>query len=150
MRRGIHYDIGTCTRGQAAASSRESFDPAVVRRAMAVIRQELHCTAVRISGQDLGRLAIAAEFALEQGLNAFLARAADAIREHFRGRLTYASGTWENVDWRPSSRTPTRTDPGRLIRGSRGSRKLPSMHCRGFTNNRHTRIQSFARGMIQK
>ncbi|MBO9610806.1 MAG: hypothetical protein J7639_32950 [Paenibacillaceae bacterium] len=34
-------------------------------------------------------------------LNAFLTRAADAIREHFRGRLTYASGTWENVDWRP-------------------------------------------------
>src|SRR5258708_1753382 len=32
-------------------------------------------------------------------LNSFLAKAAVMVREHFHGQLTYASGSWENVDW---------------------------------------------------
>jgi hypothetical protein len=31
-------------------------------------------------------------------LNSFLAKAAVVVREHFHGQLTYASGSWENVD----------------------------------------------------
>ncbi|MBO7742648.1 hypothetical protein I8J29_00475 [Paenibacillus sp. MWE-103] len=184
-RKGINYDVGTHTRGQAS-SSREAFEPDVVRREMEIIRRDLHCTAVRISGQDLERLTAAARFALEQGLevwfspafvdadeartlayfeacadaaerlrqqypsvvfvagceltifmkglvagetafdrmgtfmspwklllntarkgsfhkrlNAFLAEAAAVVRRHFRGPVTYASGTWEQVDWAP-------------------------------------------------
>ncbi|SER81881.1 hypothetical protein [Streptomyces qinglanensis] len=34
-------------------------------------------------------------------LNAFLARAAAAVRTHFGGRVSYASGAWEPVDWTP-------------------------------------------------
>ncbi|MEV3921958.1 hypothetical protein [Actinomadura coerulea] len=34
-------------------------------------------------------------------LNAFLARAATTARAHFGGRITYASGPWEPVDWDP-------------------------------------------------
>ena len=34
-------------------------------------------------------------------LNDYLARAIDVARGSFRGRLTYASGMWEQIDWRP-------------------------------------------------
>ncbi|WP_106401024.1 hypothetical protein [Actinocorallia populi] len=38
---------------------------------------------------------------VRERLNAFLARAAETVRAHFGGRITYASGPWESVDWRP-------------------------------------------------
>lgn len=182
-RKGINYDIGTFTRGKES-SSRDIFDPAVVQREMEVIKNDLNCTAVRISGQDIARLTIAAECALKHGLevwfspalidaneqetlayfiecaeaaeklrlksshvifvagceltffmkglvdgdtsfdrittfmkplrllkstivrgsfhkrlNAFLLKATTAVRAHFHGQLTYASGSWETVDW---------------------------------------------------
>ncbi|CAL9327307.1 hypothetical protein [Streptomyces sp. SudanB182_2057] len=34
-------------------------------------------------------------------LNTFLAQAATTVRAHFGGRITYASGPWEPVDWGP-------------------------------------------------
>jgi hypothetical protein len=34
-------------------------------------------------------------------LNAFLAEAATTVRDHFSGKVTYASGPWEPVDWAP-------------------------------------------------
>ncbi|SEM63492.1 hypothetical protein [Streptacidiphilus jiangxiensis] len=34
-------------------------------------------------------------------LNAFLAEAATTVRAHFGGKITYASGPWEPVDWHP-------------------------------------------------
>ncbi|GAA2251689.1 hypothetical protein GCM10010430_38530 [Kitasatospora cystarginea] len=34
-------------------------------------------------------------------LNAFLAESAAAVRPHFGGRLSYASGPWEKIDWTP-------------------------------------------------
>ncbi|TBL75692.1 abortive infection protein [Paenibacillus thalictri] len=184
-RRGINYDVGTFTRGRAS-SSRDHFDPDIVRREMEIIKRDLHCNAVRISGEPLPRLVAAAEYALAQGLevwfspakidaneqetldyfaecakaaeslrkqsdhlvfvtgceltffmkglvdgatsfdriatfmkpwkllkstivrgsfqkrlNRFLSKAAAVVREHFHGSVTYASGTWENVDWTP-------------------------------------------------
>jgi hypothetical protein len=36
---------------------------------------------------------------LVQRFNAFLGRAVAAVRNHFLGPVTYASGTWETVDW---------------------------------------------------
>jgi hypothetical protein len=182
-RKGINYDVGTFTRGKES-SSRDIFEPAIVQREMEIIKNDLHCNAIRISGQDVDRLRIASEYALQQGLevwfspafidaneqetliyfaecakvaeklrmqstrvifvagceltffmkglvdgdtafdrihtmmkpwrllkstirkgsfhkrlNAFLSKAANVVREHFHGQLTYASGTWENVDW---------------------------------------------------
>lgn len=181
--KGINYDVGTFTRGKEV-SSREIFDLAVVEREMEIIKNELHCTSIRISGQDINRLTAAAEYALKQGLevwlspafvdadenetldyfsqcaksaeslrtryhnivlvvgceltffmkglvlgntafdrintfmkpwkllqstilkgsfnkrlNTFLSRAVSVMREHFHGKLTYASGPWESVDW---------------------------------------------------
>ena len=168
----------------AAQLARQVFDPAVVRREMAVIADDLHCDVVRISGRDGERLSTAARLAADAGLevwfapfpvdlppgqlmpfltdsaqraeairesgaevvfiagceisafcggflpgdtykdrlqamatadlefwmslgpvherlNTFLADAAAAVRSSFGGRVTYASGPWEWVDWEP-------------------------------------------------
>ncbi|MGW2174703.1 hypothetical protein ACWC1C_29665 [Streptomyces sp. NPDC001705] len=175
------YDTGFVVHGQV---SREHFDPAVVRRELAIIRDDLHCNAVQIIGGDPDRLELAAGAAAELGLevwfspypleldpepiltlfrdcaeraervrqqgaavvfvagaelsvmnrgflpgdspeervgqlmgqperraeamrelgvrvNAFLRDAAAAVRERFRGRLTYAAIQFEQVDWAP-------------------------------------------------
>ena len=38
---------------------------------------------------------------LPSTLNAFFAEVAAAVRARFRGRVSYASGTWESIDWAP-------------------------------------------------
>jgi hypothetical protein len=178
--KGINYDTGFFPGGHP---SRDSFDPEVVRREMRVIATDLHCTDVRVSGGDPGRIEVAARYAAEAGLrvwfspfpaeltttqmrpyfaecaeraeklraggadvvfvagceltlfaagllpgddvyarirsltsprrqgptrqelnaqlNTFLGEVAGDARQRFRGPLTYASGTWEAVDWTP-------------------------------------------------
>ena len=179
--KGINYDTGVTPGGK---QSRPVFDLAEVRRELRVIADELHCTAVRISGADPSRIARAASIAAELGLEvwfapfpcdltpaemlplfldcadraealrrdgaavvlvvgceislfakgflpgddvyariegimtgkpetfaafatapaevtAFLAGTAAAVRERFGGRITYASGLWEDIDWTP-------------------------------------------------
>lgn len=174
--KGVSYDVGRVMWG----NWRPEFDVKVVNRELEIIRNDLHCNAVRICGLDIGRLTTAAELALKQGLhvllspemwekspqktldyiirasqaaealrqrwpehlmlsvgseltlfmqgviegrnitkrmgypsfwenakagthnkplNAFLARATEAVRRVFHGRLTYASLIWEAVDW---------------------------------------------------
>jgi hypothetical protein len=63
--KGINFDTGFVSNG---TSTREPFVPEVVRREMRIIRQDLHCTAVRITGGDPARLEIAAACAAEAGL----------------------------------------------------------------------------------
>ncbi|WP_433061945.1 hypothetical protein [Dactylosporangium sp. CS-033363] len=67
--RGINYDIGTRT---GPYLSRVAFDLDATRRDLTVIRDELHCDAVRISGTDSRRLLAATEIALEIGLEVWL------------------------------------------------------------------------------
>jgi hypothetical protein len=62
---GITYDTGFINDG---VSTRESFDPDVVRREMRIIHDDLHCTAVRITGGDPDRLELAARHAADAGL----------------------------------------------------------------------------------
>jgi hypothetical protein len=59
------YDTGFIRNGEI---SRERFDPGVVRRELAIIRDDLHCNAVQIIGGDPGRLELAAGYAAELGL----------------------------------------------------------------------------------
>ncbi|MFB7653419.1 MULTISPECIES: hypothetical protein [unclassified Streptomyces] len=175
------YDTGFVVRGRP---SREQLDPAVVRRELAIIRDDLLCNAVQIIGGDPDRLELAAGVAVELGLevwfspyplelepeqiltlfrdcadraerlrrqgatvvfvagvelsvmnrgflpgrspeervgqllgrpedraeamrelglrvNAFLRDAVSTVRARFRGRLTYASIQFEQVDWTP-------------------------------------------------
>jgi hypothetical protein len=67
---GINYDTGFSPGG---VSSREQFDAGIVRREMQVIADDLHCTAVRISGGDPARLSVAGELAAAAGLEVWFA-----------------------------------------------------------------------------
>ncbi|MFJ5920457.1 hypothetical protein ACIQFW_32335 [Streptomyces ardesiacus] len=59
------YDTGFVVHGR---TSRAHFDPAVVRRELGIIRDDLHCNAVQIIGGDPDRLELAAVAAAELGL----------------------------------------------------------------------------------
>ncbi len=63
--KGITYDTGFLNGG---VSTHPSFDLATVREDMRVIREELHCTAVRVTGGDPDRLELAATIAADVGL----------------------------------------------------------------------------------
>ncbi|MBB5958212.1 hypothetical protein FHS29_004820 [Saccharothrix tamanrassetensis] len=178
--KGITYDTGFTPAGR---STRFAFDAEAVRRELRIVADDLHCDAVRITGGDPERLAVAAGHAADAGLevwfspfpcelsatellpyfadcadraqqvgaevfvagcelslfaagflpgddslarikavagsnpdpddaaarlaeiaaplNALLADTAATVRERFHGKLTYASGTWEQIDWTP-------------------------------------------------
>ncbi|HEY1012940.1 MAG TPA: hypothetical protein VGE07_09585 [Herpetosiphonaceae bacterium] len=61
--KGINYDTGFFHK-----SFSRDFDPAVVGRELQIIREDLHCTAVRITGGDPDRLEQAALLAAAAGL----------------------------------------------------------------------------------
>jgi len=63
--KGITYDTGFLSAG---TSTREPFDPAVVGREIRIIRDDLHCNAVRVTGGYPERLEIAAMHAADVGL----------------------------------------------------------------------------------
>ncbi|GHJ17165.1 MULTISPECIES: hypothetical protein [unclassified Micromonospora] len=62
---GMNYDTGFVSAG---STTHEPFDPATVRRDLRVIRDELHCDAVRITGGVQDRLELTARLAAETGL----------------------------------------------------------------------------------
>ena len=64
--KGINYDTGFIN--NAGVSNHEPFDPEIVKREMRIIRDDLHCNAVRITGGDVNRLEIAATHAAASGL----------------------------------------------------------------------------------
>jgi hypothetical protein len=63
--KGITYDTGFI---RGPEISRSHFDPEVVERELRVIRDDLHCTAVRVTGGDPERIELAARFAADLGL----------------------------------------------------------------------------------
>ena len=63
--KGITYDTGFISDGM---STREPFDPEIVKREMRIIRDDLHCNTVRITGGHPDRLEIAASYAADVGL----------------------------------------------------------------------------------
>jgi len=68
--KGINYDVGIEFSQQYI--SRPEFDPGIVHRELEIIKGDLHCYAVRISGTDPARLLAAAEDALSQDLEVWL------------------------------------------------------------------------------
>lgn len=108
-RKGVLYDVG---RVMGGVSWRPLFDPNVIHRELSIIKNDLHCTAVKICGLDVTRLMIAAEDALSQGLEVWLspemwnkgqkqtlaylvkaATAAESLRVRWPGRLVFSVGT---------------------------------------------------------
>lgn len=63
--RGISYDTGFVHNG---STGRKNFTPELVERELRVIRDELHCDAVRVMGGDSDRLELAAGYAADLGL----------------------------------------------------------------------------------
>nr|WP_221375309.1 hypothetical protein [Actinoplanes polyasparticus] len=62
---GLNYDTGFVSAG---STTHEPFDAETVRRDLHVIRDELHCDAVRITGGVQDRIELAARYAAEAGL----------------------------------------------------------------------------------
>ena len=67
--KGITFDTGFFSAG---TSTREPFDAEIVRREMRIIRDDLHCNAVRVTGGDPERLKIAATYAADAGLEVWV------------------------------------------------------------------------------
>jgi hypothetical protein len=91
---------------------RPNFDPKVVNRELGIIRNDLHCNAVRILGLDIERLMTASEDALSQGLEVWLspemwdrsqdetleyvaraAERAERLRRRWPGKLVFSVGS---------------------------------------------------------
>lgn len=68
-RKGINYDVGIDMNHQL---TRQTFEIEVVHRELEIIKNDLHCNAVRIAGTDVERLITAAEDALTQSLEVWL------------------------------------------------------------------------------
>lgn len=82
---GITYDTGFLNGGH---STRERFEPDLVAEEMRVIRDDLHCTAVRVTGGDPERLELAARLASEAGLQVWFSPfTCDLGREELRDLL---------------------------------------------------------------
>ena len=69
-RKGMNYDVGRVLLGHL---QRPTFDTEIVHRELEIIKNDLHCNAVKIQGYDIDRLMTAAEDALQQGLEVWLA-----------------------------------------------------------------------------
>ncbi len=64
--KGINYDTGTTT--TTGRITREHFDLDIVEKEIKIIKNELHCNAIRISGIYIDRVVKASEIALKTGL----------------------------------------------------------------------------------
>ena len=63
--KGVTYDTGFINAGN---TTKEIFDPNIIEREMQIIKNDLHCNAVRITGGDLDRLEVTAQLAAAAGL----------------------------------------------------------------------------------
>ena len=108
-RKGVCYDVGRVMMGE---SWRPKFDQALARRELGIIKDDLHCNAVRICGLDIGRLVVGSKAALDAGLEvwfcpemwdrsqdetlAYLGRAAEAaegLRALYPGKVALSIGS---------------------------------------------------------
>src|SRR6266446_7171037 len=108
-RKGVNYDVGRVMMGE---HWRPAFDPKIVHHELEIIKNDLHCNAVRICCLAIDRLMTAAEDALKQGLEVWLspemwdksqeetldyivkaAAAAEKLREHWPQQLVFSVGS---------------------------------------------------------
>ncbi len=66
--KGVTYDVGT----EMGGNWRPDFDPRIVHRELEIIKNDLHCNAIRITGFDIQRLVATARDALVQGLEVWI------------------------------------------------------------------------------
>jgi hypothetical protein len=107
--KGVCYDVGRVMLGR---NWRPDFDPKIARRELEIIKNDLHCNAVRLQGLDLDRLRVTAEHALHLGLEVWIspemwdrdqaetlahvergARMAEELRRTWPDRVVYSVGS---------------------------------------------------------
>jgi hypothetical protein len=107
--KGVCYDVGRVLMG---SDWRPNFNQRTVHRELEIIKNDLHCNAVRICGRDIERLGSSAEDALEQGLEVWLspemwdksqdetleyiaraAQRAEQLRQRWPGKLVFSVGS---------------------------------------------------------
>ena len=107
--KGVCYDVGRVLMG---GNWRPKLDPKTVRRELAIIKDDLHCNAVRIQGLDIDRLVTASEAALSLGLEVWFspemwdrsqketleyvakaAEKAEGLRQRWPGKLVFSVGS---------------------------------------------------------
>ena len=108
-RKGVCYDVGRVLMG---GNWRPRFDPGQVGRELTIIRDDLHCNAVRIQGLEIERLVTASEAALPLGLEVWMspemwdrpqgetleyvveaAEEAEELRRRWPGRVVFSVGS---------------------------------------------------------
>lgn len=108
QRQGVSYDVGRVL----GIDWRPDFDAKTARRELQIIRDDLHCNAVRICGREIRRLVTAASAAADLGLEVWFspelwdkspqqtlaylgeaARAAEALRSRYPERLVFSVGS---------------------------------------------------------
>jgi hypothetical protein len=106
-RKGVSYDVGNVM----GFNWRPDFRLEQVERELQIIKDDLHCNAVKISGYGIDRLAIAARFAVEQGLEVWFtptmwnsspedtlqyltraAKAAEEVRQLGKDQMVFIAG----------------------------------------------------------
>jgi hypothetical protein len=109
IRKGVCYDCGRVMLGR---NWRSDFVHSVVHRELEIIKNDLHCNAIRLQGLDLDRLCTAAEDALSQGLEVWFspemwdheqnetiehlakgARLAEELRVRWPNRIVFSVGS---------------------------------------------------------
>jgi hypothetical protein len=94
--KGIDYDLGVVY--AEGISSRPTFDQAIVKREIEIIKNDLHCNAIRLNGHDIQRLTFAGECALDQGLQVwFLPKYVDATEQATLPYLAECARTAEKL-----------------------------------------------------
>jgi hypothetical protein len=107
--KGINYDVGTVM----GVNWRPDYDPQTVRRELEIIKNDLHCNAIGLSGKDIARVMVTAEAALKLGLEAWLnpadwnnkpadptlayiteaAKAAEPLHRRYPGKVVFSLGS---------------------------------------------------------
>jgi hypothetical protein len=107
--KGVNYDVGTVM----GVNWRPDYDRKTVQRELEIIKNDLHCNAVGISGKDIGRVMLTAEVALSLGLEAWLnpadwgnkppeptlayiteaAKVAQPLHERYPGKVVFSLGS---------------------------------------------------------
>lgn len=105
--KGVTYDAGT----NMTFNWRPDFDIRIVRSELRIIRDDLHCNAVRITGTDITKVIASAQSALELGLEVWIsptfwdkdphttlkytveaAKQAETLRDNLPGKLVFVLG----------------------------------------------------------
>ena len=99
--KGIGYDTGFNVTGARS----QPLDAAVIRRELEIIRDDLHCTAVRLIGNDINQMEVAARHAASLGLETWInPYPYEATLDEARALLADAAVRAERVRRDPATR----------------------------------------------